>query len=67
MSTLVLNLATGEEQYYTCQPIDALVTAAILGSDQASQVSNPITRAKFSKRIVYGKTTAGIAPFAVQI
>jgi hypothetical protein len=67
METLILNLATGEEQIYTCEPLDALISAAILASNQASQVSNPITRNKFSKRVIFGKNTAGLDDFAVKL
>ena len=45
--------------------IDALISQAILNSNQHMQVSNNMTRAKYRKKVLYGRYTASIGDLAV--
>jgi hypothetical protein len=67
-SVLVLNMATGEEQtYMDIEPISALISAAILGENKLGDVSNPLTRARMRKLVLYGKKTASIGDYGVEL
>jgi hypothetical protein len=66
MATLVLNLATGEEQTYTTAPIEALITAAIMGDKRTGDINNPLTRERYRKMVIYGRWSASIGDFAVR-
>lgn len=52
MKSIVYNLATGEELIFTLAPEEALISAAIIAAGETGNLINPITRAKFAKRIV---------------
>ena len=66
-STLVLNLATGEESYYDLEPLEALISAAIIEAKETSKLTNPLTRKRYAGKIIFGRETAGIGDLAVRI
>jgi hypothetical protein len=65
--TTVYNLATDEQQVYSCDPINALISAAMLDRRLGSGLSIPGDRDKMKNRITYGKKTATIGDWEVRI
>ena len=68
MNTTVYNLATGEELIYVgITPRDALISAAILHNREANNLTNPLTRDRYEKRIITGRYGISIDDLAVKI
>ena len=68
METIVLNLADGTEQVFKgISSLDALVSAFLIGEGFSLSLSNELTRSNASKRIIFGKISAGLGDFAVKL
>lgn len=67
-SILVVNLADGTEQTYVgVDPVEALISAYLIGNKMSLNLSNPITRKNALKKVVFGKVSAGLGDYAVRI
>ena len=68
METMVLNLADGTEQVFKgISSLDALVSAFLIGEGLSHLLTNELTRSNASKRIIFGKISAGLGDFAVKL
>lgn len=65
--TTVWNLATDEEMLFTLEPVEALISAAILKDRQCGNLTNPITRERYRKMILFGNVSASIGDLAVKL
>lgn len=60
-------LISDEEMTFTdITPIDALISATLM-YEQPNKVSDPLTRSKQAKRIIFGRTTASIGDYGVTL
>lgn len=68
MEVTVLNMSTGEEScYLNLTPIEALISAAIMQARETSNLTNPLTRKRFSNKIIFSKITASIGDLGVKL
>lgn len=65
--TLVLNLETGAESYYTLEPIEALISAAIEQDKRVGCLTDSFVRARYAKKILASTKTASIGNLAVRL
>lgn len=65
---IVLNMATGAESWYLADnPIQALVSAAILEDKRAGDLTNAFVRGRYESKVLYGKMSASLGDLAVRI
>ena len=64
----VFNLSSAREYTYVgLNPIEALISCAILENKQTSDLTDKNTRSKYESKIIYGKLSASIGDLTVKL
>lgn len=66
-TVLVLDLATGAEEYYMLSPVEALISAAIVRDKRTGNLTDQRTRDQYRARILFGTHSASLGDLAVKL
>ena len=65
---IVYDLSTRQEQtFYGIEPLEALISSAMLKADEVDLITNHLSRERYRKRILIGQISAGLDDFAIKL
>ena len=64
---IVRHMIDGWSAHYKLDPIEALISAAIIEDKRTTNLTTEVVRDEYRQKIIFGKKTAAIGDLAVRI